>query len=511
MKIKFTINSTILWLFLIVSTFSAQAQVITGPLGEKFEARLVAKDLSDPWEITYGPDNNLWVTEAKGYQVSKINPADGKKTVLLDLNSQREFPRYDKTSKEKGAKPWPQGGLMGMALHPELLKNKPYVYLVYVYHYDGYDKEGSGCADDYGGCRFRGRLVRYNYDEKAQKLNMPVVLCDSIPQSNDHNGGRLTIAPINGKSYLFYSTGDMGAGQFGNAGQPNHAQDKNSYEGKILRFNAEADVDANDGDKWIPNDNPFNGNKQNAVWSTGHRNPQGLAYATIKGTGYLYQNEHGPFSDDEVNIISKGKNYGHPLISGYADGNYDGLAASVSKHDSLPGKWNTTYPLIVSERATAKKMGTSYQDPMISLYPNSNGMLTKLYSDRLTGNEEGQWASEAPSSIEVYTSDAIPGWKNSLLISTLKGNKLIRLRLNDKGDKIVGDTVSYFKNKIRYRDIAISPDGKRIYLSVDSTAASSNPAKENPEKIYNPGSIIEFTYTGTSNTKTDDRRKKKAK
>jgi glucose/arabinose dehydrogenase len=138
-------------------------------------------------------------------------------------------------------------------------------------------------------------------------------------------------------------------------------------------------------------------------------------------------------------------------------------------------------------------------------------MLTKLYSDRLTGNEEGQWASEAPSSIEVYTSDAIPGWKNSLLISTLKGNKLIRLRLNDKGDKIVGDTVSYFKNKIRYRDIAISPDGKRIYLSVDSTAASSNPAKENPEKIYNPGSIIEFTYTGTSNTKTDDRRKKKAK
>jgi glucose/arabinose dehydrogenase len=135
----------------------------------------------------------------------------------------------------------------------------------------------------------------------------------------------------------------LGAGQFGNAGQPNHAQDKNDYEGKVLRFNTEPDNDPDLYDRWIPNDKPFNTSRQNAVWSLGHRNPQGLAYAVVDGTGYLYECEHGPFSDDEVNIIDKGKNYGHPLIIGYADGNYDGLAACATSHDLLPGKWHTSY------------------------------------------------------------------------------------------------------------------------------------------------------------------------
>jgi PQQ-dependent dehydrogenase (s-GDH family) len=490
-------------LFVLAILQISNAQTVSGPLGEQFQVRVVANKLSDPWEITYGPDNELWVTESKGYLVSRINPATGKKTILLDLNAEREFPRYDKLGKQSGGKPWPQGGLMGMALHPQLLTGKPYVYLMYVYHYDGADKEGSGCALNYGGCRFRGRIVRYEYDRPSQKLQKPTILCDSIPQSNDHNGGRLTLAPVNGKQYLFYAIGEMGAGQFGNAGQPNKAQQKNSYEGKILRFNAEADKDLGAYDKWIPNDNPFNTTVQNAVWTVGHRNPQGLDYAIVNGTGRLYQSEHGPFSDDEVNIIEKGKNYGHPLIIGYADGNYDGLAASVSEHDSLPGVWNTTYPFIKSEKATAQSMGANYKDPILTLYPNSNAFLKKLYEDRLKGNEEQKWPSEGTSSIMVYTSNGIPGWHNSLLLPTLKGNKLIRLKLNEQGDRIAGDTISYFKNKVRYRDVAISPDGKKIYLAIDSTATSSNPAKENPEKVYNPGSILEFSYQSSMKQEAD--------
>jgi PQQ-dependent dehydrogenase (s-GDH family) len=481
-------------------------QTVTGPLGEQFSVRLVANKLGDPWEITYGPDQELWVTESKGYLVSRINPATGKKTVLLDLNANREFPRYDKIGKASGGKPWTQGGLMGMALHPQLLTGKPYVYLMYVYHFNGADKEGNGCALNYGGCRFIGRIVRYEYNQADQKLQKPIILCDSIPQSNDHNGGRLTLAPVNGKLFLFHATGDMGAGQFGNAGQPNHAQLKQSYEGKILRFNTEADLDKGLYDQWIPNDNPFNNRVQNAVWSVGHRNPQGLSYAVVNGSGHLYESEHGPFSDDEVNIIEKGKNYGHPLIIGYADGNYDGLAACATEHDELPGYWNTTYPLIVSEKAKAKALGPIYKDPILTLYPNSNSFLTSLYKDRLKGKEDQEWPSEAPSSIMVYTSNGIPGWQNSLLIPTLKGNKLIRLKLNENGDRISGDTLSYFKNKVRYRDIAISEDGKKIYLAIDSTATSSNPAKENPEKVYNPGSILEFTYL-SENKQEADRKK----
>lgn len=128
------------------------------------------------------------------------------------------------------------------------------------------------------------------------------------------------------------------------------------------------------------------------------------------------------------------------------------------------------------------------------MYPNSNAFLTSLYNERLQGEEKQEWPSEAPSSIAVYTSDAIPGWKHSLLIPTLKGNKLVRFKLDANGTGVASDTICYFNYKCRYRDIAISPDGLKIYLSVDNTATSSNPAKENPEQVHYPGTIIEFTY-----------------
>lgn len=188
---------------------AVSAQVVMGAMKEKFSVRIVADKLSDPWEIAYGPDNYLWVTESKNYLVSRINTANGKKEVLLDLNDKRNFPRYDKMTKEKGGKPWPQGGLMGMALHPDLLTGKPYVYLMYIYHFNGAGQAGKGCEDNFGGCRFLGRIVRYNYDTTAKKLLQPVTLCDSIPQSNDHNGGRLALAPVQGKLYLFCTIGDM--------------------------------------------------------------------------------------------------------------------------------------------------------------------------------------------------------------------------------------------------------------------------------------------------------------
>jgi PQQ-dependent dehydrogenase (s-GDH family) len=485
--------------FIALFFVKVQAQQISGAMGEKFKLRVIAAKLSDPWEITYGPDNSLWITEAKGYLVSKIDPETGRKTVLLDLNSERQFPRYDKLPKEaSGGKPWPQGGLMGMALHPQLLKGKPFVYLAYLYRFAGANSSGDGCKLNYGGCYFTTKIVRYEYNAKAQKLINPVTLADTLPGSSDHNGGRLTIAPVNGKDYVFYSIGDLGAGQFTNGNRPNHAQQKDVYEGKILRFNTEADADKNPSDQWIPADNPFNTtSRQNAVWSIGHRNPQGLVYAVVNGVGRLYSSEHGPYSDDEINLIEKGKNYGHPLIIGYPDGNYDGLAASVSNHDSIPGKWHTTYPFIQSEQENLKAIGAAnYRAPLKTLYPNSNSFLATLFNEIKGGNEDSKWPSEAPSSIAVYTSSAIPGWKNSVLLPTLKGEKLVRLKLNASGEQITGDTINYFKGDVRYRDIAISPDGTKLYLSTDSGAVSSGPSKENPQQVSYKGSILEFTYIG---------------
>jgi PQQ-dependent dehydrogenase (s-GDH family) len=474
------------------------AQTVTGPRGEVFTRRVVARQLSDPWEITYGPDNYLWVTEAKGYRVSRIEPRTGTKTVVLDLSRERNFPRYDKLPDAvDGGKPWPQGGLMGLALHPQLLQGQPYVYLAYLYHFAGSTRPGKGGAANYGGYFFTTRVVRYEYQAESQQLVNPITLCDTIPGSSDHNGGRLLIAPVGGKDYLFYSVGDLGAGQFDNAGRPNHAQQPGCYEGKILRFNLLPDSDIKPADQWLPNDNPFaTAARQSAVWSTGHRNPQGLAYAVVGGVGHLYESEHGPFSDDEINLLEAGKNYGHPLIIGYSDGNYDGLAAGVSEHASLPGLWHTTYPFIQSERTNAAAIGAAtYRNPLTTLYPNSNAFLTSLFTKtRAHAPDAPDWPSEAPSSLAVYTATAIPGWQNSLLVPTLKHGKLIRLPLNAAGNGLTGDTLTYFKAPVRYRDLALAPDGRRIYLATDSASVTSGPSKEDPKGTSCKGCILEFTY-----------------
>lgn len=481
-------------LIIILADTGAIAQEPAMSKQGDFKIRVIADKLSDPWEISYGPDEQLWVTESKNYKVWRIDPVSGKRQQLLDLRSAREFPRYDELPDEQdGGKPWPQGGLMGMALHPDLLRGKPYVYLAYIYRFKAAAAKGDGGEPGFKGYHFVGRVVRYTYDQQRQRLHSPLSLCDSIPASSDHNGGRLLIAPVQGKSYLYYSIGDMGAGQFANGGRQNKAQDKNSYEGKILRFNTEPDQDKDPFDRWIPNDNPFNAAAQNAVWSTGHRNPQGLTYAAINKKALLYSVEHGPYGDDELNLIEGGKNYGHPLIIGPNDGNYDGLAASVSDHAELPGKWHTSYPQINSEAANAKAMGTSYKDPERSFYAMPAKQLQALFSKIVKG-EEQEWEAYGPSSIAFYTSDGIPGWKNSLLITTLKGSALLRLKLDAAGKVMDGAPEVYVKGKVRYRDLAISSDGKKIYLSADNSAVSSGPSEQHTEEVSYKGCILELTY-----------------
>jgi glucose/arabinose dehydrogenase len=215
----------------------------------------------------------------------------------------------------------------------------------------------------------------------------------------------------------------------------------------------------------------------------------------------LYSSEHGPYSDDEINRIEKAKNYGHPLIIGAADGNYDGLAAAATEHTSLPGVWHTTYPTIKSEKGNAAALGSpTYRDPIKTLYPLTNAFLTSVLTKiRGKAPQEPEWPSEAPSSVAVYTSAAIPGWQNSLLVPTLKEGKLIRLKLTASGTGVTGDTLTYFKMPVRYRDIALSPDGTRIYLAVDSTSVTSGPSKEDPQQISYKGCIVEFTYQGQGN------------
>ena len=478
-----------------------------GRMSEVFQQTILspAGTLYDPWEITYGPDGYLWITEAKGYKLYRMDPSNGAKVTVLDISQNSTFlPSADRsfnvqfsTNASALQSPWPQGGFAGMAIHPKFLDPvapKNYIYVSYVH---SYVKTVTSPAN--GGIFFTNRVVRFTYNTATGKLESPVSLCDTLPGSSDHNSQRMIIAPVNGTDYLFYAAGDMGAGQFDNTNRENKAQNTASYEGKILRFNLEDDNDAGTLDKWIPNDNPFNGTTQSAVWSTGIRNNQGFAYAKINGTDFLYGSSHGPFSDDEINVIEKAKNYGHPIVIGFNDGNYDNAKA---------GPAASSLPLITSEATNVSSViGTAtYRDPIFSFYPAPKGNTTTagtiqyIYNQVNTGNNaNASWPSEAPSGLDVYTNSSIPGWKNSLLAASLKGGKIIRLKLNASGSiSSSNDTVSYFRSVNRFRDVALSPDGKSVFAIIDKSSTTSGPTNGNPMVSACAGCVIKYTFMGYS-------------
>ena len=215
-----------------------------------------------PWEIQWGPDDYIWMTERSG-RVSRLNPETGVRTTILDLSSTI----YDNA----------ESGLLGLQLHPDF-ENTPQVFLVYTYYNGG----------------ILERIVRYDYNETTGMLQNPLTLVDNINGNTTHIGCRLLILP----DYTMLAT----TGDYQNQSS---SQDDNSLSGKILRMNLDGS---------IPTDNPFGPNSY--VYSKGHRNAQGLLLAP---NGKIYSSEHGPTTNDEFNIIVPGGNYGWPSVAGFCN------------------------------------------------------------------------------------------------------------------------------------------------------------------------------------------------
>jgi PQQ-dependent dehydrogenase (s-GDH family) len=476
----------------------------SGRMNEVFKQTILSGSnaINYPWEVTYGTDDKLWITDSRGYKVYRMDPNTGAKTTVLDLSSGSTFlPSPSDTLNAVNSSSWskwPQGGLAGLALHPKFLDGtgtNDYVYVSYVHRYL------SGSTAVKTGMFFRNKLVRFTYNTSTNRLESPVVLCDTLPGSSDHNSQRIIIAPVakNGTYYLFYAQGDMGAGQYENRDRPEKAQIVSSYEGKILRFNLISDGDSG-GDAWIPNDNPFNTTSpasQSAVYSTGIRNNQGFAYDT--SLNILYGASHGPYSDDEINVIESGKNYGHPLVIGFAaDGNVNNTSAGAPLSDN---GGVSSCPIIVSESANAASIGSSYKDPIFSGYPNSPTYpsIYNLWSTTTGGN--AQWPTEAWSGLDLYTHTLIPGWKKSLVAASLKWGRLLRLRMNATGNgtapsNSVSDTISYFGSTNRFRDLAFGPNGKDIYVIMDNSSTTSGPGAANPIVPACAGCVQKYTFLG---------------
>ncbi|WP_234364114.1 PQQ-dependent sugar dehydrogenase [Lunatibacter salilacus] len=211
------------------------------------------------WDIVWGPDGNLWFTEQAG-RISSLNVSTNEITQHLVLEDTYRM----RTS-----------GLLGIALHVSN-EGQFFVFVAYTAKKDEETRVS--------------RVMRYT--KKGDSLDDPHLILE-YPAWSGHFGARVVVSP-DGK--LLVATGD--------GAQHENAQNWQSPNGKILRFNL---------DGTIPDDNPELGSP---VWASGLRNPQGLDYSD---KGILYVSDHGDATDDEVNLIGRQGNYGWPNVEGFID------------------------------------------------------------------------------------------------------------------------------------------------------------------------------------------------
>lgn len=323
--------------------------------------QVVATGLVVPWSILFLPDGRMWITERPG-RVREI--ANGS------LNA---VPVYAVPDVVTGGG---ENGLLGMCLHPQFATNS-FVYL------------------DYTDSSSNEKVVRYTYS--GGTFTNPTVILNGIPAAGIHDGGRIAFGP-DGKLYI--TTGD--------AQVKANAQDLGSLSGKILRLN-------DDGS--IPADNPFVGQAgaRAEIWTYGHRNPQGIDWDP--NTGTMWESEHGPSGFDgpegydKINVITKGANYGWPLVYGANTG---------------PG---LTPPALV------------YVAPM------------------------------APAALVFYNANLMPGIKGQMFVGALKGTCM--LDLLPSGTTIAANSKILFGHG-RLRAVVVGPDGA-LYFGTSNLDGRGTP------------------------------------
>ncbi|WKK65827.1 PQQ-dependent sugar dehydrogenase [Lutimonas zeaxanthinifaciens] len=329
-----------------------------------YKAETVVDNLEIAWGFEFLPDGSILIAEQEG---KMILYKDGNRTEINDVPKVY----YDN-----------QGGLLDVKLHPDY-ENNGWIYFSY---------SGNTEDDDKG-----SNTVIMRAKLKDNSLIDKEVIYKATPNTKKghHFGSRIE---FDHDGYLFFSVGDRG-------NRDVNPQDINRDGGKIYRLN-------DDGS--IPADNPFvsmPGSKA-AVYSYGHRNPQGMALH--QKTGKIWIHEHGPQGGDEINIIESGKNYGWPIIT-YGI-NYDG--SEITDKTEMPGM----------------------EQPIHYWVP-----------------------SIAPSGMAFINSDIYPSWKGHLLVGSLKFQYLNLVRLENNA---VISEEKLMEDLGRVRTVKIGPDGY-IYVSVE--------------------------------------------
>jgi len=291
-----------------------------------------------------------------------------------------------------------QGGLLDVALHPQY-PEAPWVYLTYAVSHDGRLSTT--------------RLARAALDLDAARLDRLTVLHDAYPRVNSdgHFGSRLAFGA---ESHVYFSVGDRNSKDFG---PQHHSQNLTNDLGAILRL-------TDDGQ--IPSDNPFvdHADARPAIFTYGHRNPQGLAFHPL--TGELWSHEHGERNGDEINRITAGGNYGWPIAT-YGVGYMTGRAFAVTP----PENPDTVDPVFY--------WGQDHPEG----FP--------------------------PSGMAFYVGEAFPEWSGDLLMGNLRHRYLGRFTVD--GDQVAPAERLLDGLNWRIRDVAVAPDNGHVYVLVDAASA----------------------------------------
>ena len=442
---------------------------------KEFRRTVLAAGLEGPWELTWGSDNMLWVTERTGKRITRIDPATGQRKVAITI---------DEVSAPGG-----QDGLLGMAL--DLANNYVYAGYTYVDRSKGENPAVTGKPPAYR--YLYGKIVRFTYDKASGTLSKSQDVITGLPVGNDHVSGRLKIGP---DRKLYYTVGDQGHNQLGNFCLPIEAQrlptqdEVNrkvyaAYVGKSLRLNLDGSV---------PADNPKLAGVVSHVYTYGHRNMQGIDFGP---DGTLYASEQGPKTDDEVNILKGGGNYGWPHVAGVRDNKayeYARWAEASTPCSQLSFSDLAIDPSVPREPESA--FTKPFNEPIATMFTVPTDY--NFHDPVCKGVDFICWPTVGASSIEYYASKGkgIPGWDKVLLITTLKRGSLYVLPLTADGQKAAGHMSRYFQSENRYRDTAVSPDLRTIYVATDQTGLGEALGGGTISTMQNPGAIFAFTYLG---------------
>lgn len=328
-----------------------------------YTTELIVPELYIPWGMTFLPDGSMLITEKTG---EIIHFKNGVKTNIE--NAPEVYVRG-------------QGGLLDIKAHPNYEENG-WIYITYS------SQEGDGDGGNTA-------LIRAKLSDNKLVEKQLLYKAEPNTKKGQHWGARIE---FDDEGHLYFSVGDRG-------NRDENPQDITRDGGKIYRLH-------DDGS--IPADNPFvnKSGAKTAIFSYGHRNPQGMTKNPF--TGKIWVNEHGPKGGDEINIIEKGKNYGWPVIS----------------------------------------YGVNYSGTKFTEITEKEGMEQPLF----------YWVpSIAPSGMSIVSSDKYPEWKGNVLVGALKFEYLERLVVENNK---VTRREKLFEGIGRLRNVIQAPDGF-IYIAVE--------------------------------------------